>query len=159
MPILKFRSRDQGFVLVTLIFLMLAGVLLLAAMAYLYGTVDTGQALQNEGAQAFVSAESGDQYGVFWLETKHAKSVIKGGPWYPVPPLDNASCPALVTVTYVGKTKQCTKKFGGKYKYTYITGSASLCSASGARAAIVRTVCAKSKNGQVQYRVFSWAEQ
>ncbi len=160
MRTLKFRSRDQGFVLVALIFLMLAGVLLLAAMAYLYGTVDTGQALQSEGAQAFVSAESGDQYGVYWLEALHdTPPALKGGPWYPKPPTDNASCPALVTVTYAGTTKQCTKQYGNSYKYTYIAGSKSLCSASGSLATVVRTVCARTKKGQVQYRVFSWAEQ
>lgn len=148
--------------LVTLIFLVLAGVLLLAAMAYLYGTVDTGQALQNEGAQAFVSAESGDQYGEYWLETQYAVSPLtKRGSQSPKPPppLDNASCPAQVTVTYVGNTKQCTKQYGGSYKYTYTTDSTSLCSASGARAAVVRTECARTKKGQVQYRVFGWAEQ
>jgi Tfp pilus assembly protein PilX len=158
MRVLRYQLHEQGFVLVTLIFLVLAGVLLLAAMAYLYGTVDTGQALQNEGAQAFVSAESGDQYGVYWLETRHATPPppTKGGPWYPAPPLDNASCPAQVTVTYVGKTALC-KKYG--YPYSYTVGSASLCSASGARATIVRTVCAKTKRGQVNYAVKGWAEQ
>ena len=158
----KLRCHNQGFVLVTLIFLMLAGVLLLAAMAYLYGTVDAGQALQNGGAQAFVSAESGDQYGVYWLESQHGtpgKRLKTSGPPTPPPPLDNAACPAQVTVTVAGTTTQCTKKYGKSYKYTYVIGSTSLCGASGARAAVVRTVCARIQGGQVQYRLFSWAEQ
>lgn len=91
------KSRRQpGFALITLVFLMVIGALLLAAMAFLYGTANTQQSLQNMGAQAFISAESGDQYGVYSLEqTTPAPTAA----FTVTPPVDNPACPATVTIS------------------------------------------------------------
>ncbi len=122
-------------------------------MAYLYGTSSTGQGAQNVGAQAFISAESGDQYGVYWLETRHgtAKTVLtKGGPWYPVPPLDNAACPALVKITYTGKS-------GATYDYQVV--STTTCPSSSAYSLVDRTVQGTKTKGLVTYKMTAWAER
>lgn len=151
-------SYQNGFVLAALIFLVLVGVLLLAGMSYLYGTTDTLQGLQSTGTQAFVAAESGDQFGVFWLETQNATKPPTGGPYTPAPPLDDPACPAQVTVTYLGKA--------GKY-YQYGVQSIATCAASGARATVMRTVEGQKGGGkkkgaggsQVTYKVIVWSEQ
>ncbi len=135
--------------LVALIFLLLVGGLLLAAMAYLYNTADTGQSLQNSGAQAFIAAESGDQYGVYYLETTYVAKFPPNAPAVPPQnPVPNPSCPPTVTVTRV--------KGGGK---NYLVQSTAKCPSSGAQWTIDRVVQAARKNGRVTYTVSAWTEQ
>lgn len=178
-------GKQRGFILVTLIFLVLVGVLLIAGMAFLYNTADTQQSLQNGGAQAFVTAESGDQYGVYWLETNYVTTPLTTTPTTvpapPVPPLPAGAgtpdCHANVTITDV--------KSKGDYLYT-VTSVVSGCVGSGAARAVVRTVtgvppgattlvcklqgsqkkpkhpiCKKVKNksGTVSYTTTGWDEE
>lgn len=178
-------GTQRGFILVTLIFLVLVGVLLIAGMAFLYNTADTQQSLQNGGAQAFVTAESGDQYGVYWLETNYTTTPLTTTPTTvpapPVPPLPAGAgapdCYANVTITDVVQS-------GGDYVYT-VTSVVPACAGSGASRTVVRTVtgvppgattlvckiqgsqkkpkhpiCKKVKNksGTVSYTTTGWAE-
>lgn len=132
-------GKQRGFILVTLIFLVLVGVLLMSGMAFLYSTADTQQGLQNGGAQAFVTAESGDQYGVYWLETNYATRPLTASlttvPAPPVPPsppgAGTPDCRAHVTIRAV--------RTGGAYRYT-VTSVVSACAGSGAARTVVRTV-------------------
>lgn len=132
-------GKQHGFILVTLIFLVLVGVLLIGGMAFLYNTADSQQSLQNGGAQAFVTAESGDQYGVYWLETNYVTTPLTASPTTvpapPVPPLPAGAaapdCQAHVTITNV--------KSGGDYYYT-VTSVVSACAGSGAARTVVRSV-------------------
>lgn len=133
-------ARQQGFILVTLIFLVLVGVLLIAGMAFLYNTADTQQSLQNGGAQAFVTAESADQYGVYWLETNYSKTPLRRTMTVPTPPVPppppgvgRPDCRANVTIRYA--------KAGGTYVYTVISVVPG-CAGSGAARTVVRTVTA-----------------
>ncbi len=134
------RGWQGGFILVTVIFLILIGVLLLAGMAFLYGTADTQQSLQNTGAQAFISAESGDQYGVYWLETNYSTTPLNVQTNV-TPPLDNPECPATVTIFK-------PTKVGNVYTYT-VQSVVSGCISSGASRTVTRTVTATQKGGGV----------
>ena len=157
MPINR-PPRQSGFILVTLIFLLLVGALLLAAMAYLYGTADTQQSLQNSGAQAFIAAESGDQYGVYYLETTYTKTLPPAGSTtLTQSPMPNPSCPAAVTIT-------CTKPKGGGN--TCLVQSVATCPSSGAQWTVIRTVTAAAGGGgkggggaSITYTVNGWIEQ
>ncbi|WP_297391945.1 hypothetical protein, partial [Acidiferrobacter sp.] len=93
------------------------------------------------------------QYGVYWLETQHgtAKTILtKGGPWHPVPPLDNGACLALVTVTYTGKS-------GSVYNYQVV--STTTCQSSNAYSLVDRTVQGTKNKGLVTYKMIAWAER
>lgn len=152
-------SRERGFILVTLIFLVLVGALLLAAMAFLYGTASAEQGTQNAGAQAFLAAESGDQYGVYYLETQYSGMLPPRALTLPAqtPSVPDPSCPPVVTVT----------KAGGHY----LVQSVATCVPSGARWTVTRTVQAKvqkkpkmkkgrlKKAGRILYTVTAWGEQ
>ena len=151
--------RDRGFILVALIFLVLVGALLLAAMAFLYGTATGAEGTQNGGGQAFAAAESGDQYGVYYLETNY---------WGQLPPtlltlpaqtpsVPDPACPPTVTVTVRGKL-------------IYVVTSVASCAGSSAKWTVKRTVQAqvkkKPKNkkgglkpGRITYAVTAWAQQ
>ena len=147
----KTLTRQRGFILVTLVFLIIVGALLLAAMAFLYGSASTEQSYQNSGAQAFISAESGDQYGVYWLETNYAgpKFLKTGGTPLlvtPPPPVDNPDCLPTVTVT------QDTGR-------QYTVQSAVKCISTGASWTVVRLVQASKTGTNITYHVFSWAQQ
>ncbi len=132
-------GKQRGFILVTLIFLVLVGLLLMSGMAFLYNTADTQQSLQNGGAQAFVTAESGDQYGVYWLETHYVTGPLTTSPTtVPAPPVPPAppgagppDCRANVTITYI--------KSRGVYYYT-VSSIVPGCAGSGAARTVVRTV-------------------
>ena len=139
--------RDRGFILVALIFLVLVGALLLAAMAFLYGIATSAEGTQNGGAQAFTAAESGDQYGVYYLETRYWKKPPPTPLTLPAqtPSIPDPECPPAVTVT----------KAGGDYLVT----SVATCAGSGARWTVTRTVKAAKQRGVIQYNVITWAQQ
>ena len=151
--------RDRGFILVALIFLVLVGALLLAAMAFLYGTATSTEGTQNGGAQAFTAAESGDQYGVYYLETRYWKKPPPTPLTLPAqtPSIPDPECPPAVTVT----------KAGGDYLVT----SVATCAGSGARWTVVRTVQAQVKRGpktkkgklkkpgEIVYTVIAWGQK
>ncbi|MHB8253709.1 MAG: hypothetical protein ACYDEV_08415 [Acidiferrobacter sp.] len=152
MPSPKTLVRQRGFILVTLIFLIIVGLLLMAAMAYLYGAADTEQSFQNSGAQAFIAAESGDQYGVYWLETNYAKPPFlntgsAGTLVNPPPPADNPDCLPVVTVTRIPKTQQ------------YTVQSVVTCTSTQANWTVVRLVQASKTGRNITYNVLSWAQQ
>ncbi len=151
--------RDRGFILVALIFLVLVGALLLAAMAFLYGTATGAEGVQNGGGQAFTAAESGDQYGVYYLETNYW-GVLPSTPLTlpaQTPSVPDPQCPAVVTVT--------------KANGDYLVSSIATCAGSSAQWTVTRTVQAivqkkpKIKHGQLKkpgrivYRVIAWAQQ
>ncbi|MHB1566405.1 MAG: hypothetical protein ACYCXG_06770 [Acidiferrobacter sp.] len=136
------RGRQRGFVLVTVIFLILVGALLIAGMAFLYGTADTQQEVQNGGAQAFMTAESSDQYGVHWLETTYANTILKNRKTVtvsPLPLLFPADCTAVVTIPPFVKKN-------GVYTYT-VRSVVAGCASSGAARTVVRTVTATQGPG------------
>ena len=151
--------RDRGFILVALIFLVLVGVLLLAAMAFLYGTATGAEGAQNGGAQAFTAAESGDQYGVYYLETNYSGQLPPTPLTLPTqtPSVPDPECPAVVTVT----------KAGGDY----LVQSVATCVGSAARWTVIRTVAPQiqkkpkfkkgklKKPGRITYLVTSWAQR
>ncbi|WP_297396857.1 hypothetical protein [Acidiferrobacter sp.] len=139
--------RDRGFILVALIFLVLVGALLLAAMAFLYGTATGAEATQNGGGQTFTAAESGDQYGVYYLETNYWNKLPPTPLTLPAqtPSVPDPACPPVVTVT----------KAGGNYFVT----SVATCAGSAARWTVVRTVTATPKKGKITYTVTAWAQQ
>ena len=148
-------GRQRGLVLVGLVFLIIVGALLLASMTFLYGSADTEQSLQNSGAQAFIAAESGDQYGVYWLETHYPgpKFLKTGGGGIavsPAPPLDNPDCPATVTVTQDPSNR-------------YTIQSVVVCTSSGARWTVVRIMTATEQRGRITYNYSSslagWSQQ
>ena len=130
--------REQGLILLTLIFMIIVGSLLLAVMAFLYGSASGEQGLQTSGAQAFISAESGAQYGVYWLETNYSvPPFFTTGPAGTViapPPADNPDCPAQVTIT----ENACRQ---------YTIQSAVVCASSGARWTVLYSVQAAQGGG------------
>lgn len=154
------HPRQQGFILVTLIFLLLVGGLLLAAMAYLYGTSNTEQGIQNSGAQALIASESGDQYGVYWLDTQYVRNYPAVPLLVPAQsPMPNSACPAAVKVT--------SSPLGGGY---YTVTSIARCGSPQAQWTVVRTVQARGKQpkfkknklkkaGKLYYQVVEWVEQ
>lgn len=136
------KSRQRGFVLVTVIFLLIVGALLIAGMAFLYGTADTQQGVQNGGAQAFMTAESSDQYGVYWLETHYANTILKNRNTVtisPLPALSPADCTAVVTIPPVAQKN-------GVYTYT-VQSVVSGCVLSAASRTVVCTVTATQGPG------------
>ncbi|MHB1511711.1 hypothetical protein [Acidiferrobacter sp.] len=151
--------RDRGFILVALIFLVLVGALLLAAMAFLYGTATGAEGMQNGGGQAFTAAESGDQYGVYYLETKYWGTLPPTPLTLPAqtPSVPDPQCPAVVTITTANGN--------------YLVTSIATCAGSSAQWTVTRTVQAivkkkpKIKNGrikkpgQISYNVIAWAQQ
>ena len=151
--------RDRGFILVALIFLVLVGALLLAAMAFLYGTATGAEGTQNGGGQAFTAAESGDQYGVYYLETNYWGQLPPTPLTLPAqtPSIPDPECPPTVTV-----------KAGGKL--IYVVTSVAICAGSSAKWTVVRTVQAQVKKkpkrkkgglkpGRITYKVIAWAQQ
>ncbi len=147
------RGWQGGFILVTVIFLILIGVLLLAGMAFLYGTAGTQQSVQNGGAQAFMAAESSDQYGVYWLETNYANPPLlnKKTTVTPLPVLSPPDCMATVTIL-----KPVIKK--GTYTYT-VQSVVPGCAGSGAQRTIVRIVTAVVKARGITYKTTGWIEE
>ncbi len=150
--------RDRGFILVALIFLVLVGVVLLAAMAFLYGTATGAEGTQNGGGQAFTAAESGDQYGVYYLETNYWKTLPPAPLTLPAqtPSVPDPECPPVVTVTTAGGD--------------YLVTSVATCAGSGAQWTVVRTVTASQTGGGrggppgrgggvITYTVTNWTEQ
>lgn len=168
---IKQPNPQSGFALITLIFLLLVGALLLAAMAYLYGVGSTAQGLQNAGANAFVAAESGDQYGVYYLETQYSAALPRTPLTVTAPLATPSPCAApAVTITAVGKI---TKKGG-----TYAVQSVASCGSPVAHWTVVRTVSVgpgaattgngnrgrgkgtgRGKTSGFSYTVTGWAEQ
>ncbi len=159
--------RDRGFILVALIFLVLVGALLLAAMAFLYGTATGAEGTQNGGGQAFTAAESGDQYGVYYLETNYSSQLPPTPLTLPAqtPSIPDPECPPVVTVTEISS---------GPPAYVYRVTSVATCAGSGARWTVARNVTAvvsgnpkkpKSKKGPskttggITYTVSAWAQQ
>lgn len=139
--------RDRGFILVALIFLVLVGALLLAAMAFLYGTATGAEGVQNGGGQAFSAAESGDQYGVYYLETQYWKTLPPTPLTLPAqtPSVPDPECPAVVTVT--------------KARGNYLVTSVATCAGSAAAWTVVRTVQTSRKRGHITYTVTKWVQQ
>ena len=139
--------RDRGCILVARIFLVLVGALLLAAMAFLYGTATGAEGVQNGGGQAFTAAESGDQYGVYYLETNYWNKLPPTPLTLPAqtPSVPDPECPPVVTIT----------EAGGNYFVT----SVATCAGSAARWTVVRTVKALKKGGTITYTVTTWAQQ
>jgi Tfp pilus assembly protein PilX len=168
--------RQRGFVLVTLIFLILIGVLLISAMAFLYNTTDSQQILQNGGAQAFIAAESGDQYGVYWLETNYVKNPLTKAALVTPPTAFPPDCAAAVTIPK-------PRRKNGVYTYLVQSTVVPACAASGAQRTVVRTVTAippgsstkvckrqgkkkkkkctkvKNKHKTILYTTTGWSEQ
>ncbi len=154
------RHPQAGFVLVALVFLVLVGALLLAGMAFLYGTATGDGGLQNGGGQAFVAAESADQYGVYYLETNYWGQLPPASLTLPAqtPSLPNPGCPPVVTVTQTATDY-------------YAVAATAVCAASGARWQVTRVVYAQvrkkpkfkhgqlKKPGRITYAMVSWAQQ
>ena len=157
-------GRDRGFILVALIFLVLVGVLLLAAMAFLYGTATGAEGIQNGGGQAFTAAESGDQYGVYYLETNYWDQLPPTSLTLPAqtPSVPDAECPPVVTVTETGRRPPY---------YYYLVTSVATCTGSGAHWTVVRNVQGQiqkrpkfkkgrlKKPGKIVYTVTAWTQQ
>ena len=157
-------GRDRGFILVALIFLVLVGALLLAAMAFLYGTATGAEGTQNGGGQAFTAAESGDQYGVYYLETNYWGQLPPTPLTLPAqtPSVPDPECPPVVTVTETGHRPPY---------YYYLVTSVVTCTGSGARWTVVRNVQGQvlrkpkfkkgrlKKAGKIVYQVTAWAQQ
>lgn len=172
-PLMRFNTRQPtpGFILVALIFLLLIGSMLLAVMAYLYGTAAGGQGLQNAGANAFVAAESGDQYGVYYLETQYSTALPPSSLTITAPLATPSACtPPVVTITATSKIT----KAGGNYAVQ----SVAVCGSPVARWTVVRSVTAapgnattgngnrgkgkgtgRGKTSGFIYTVTGWAEQ
>jgi len=158
--------NQSGLALVTLIFLILVGALLLSSMAYLYGAAATGQAVQNGGAQAFLAAESGDQYGVYYLATQYATTLPPSPLTVTAPWVTPSACLAPV-VTITATTPLVT----------YTVSSVATCPGVGARWTVTRTVSVtvtgtagrgnqgvggggqKGKPSGYSYAVTGWTEQ
>lgn len=155
----KGSRRARGFILVALIFLMLVGAMLLGAMAYLYGSATAAEGTQNGGGQAFSAAESGDQYGVYYLETNYWGTLPPTPLTLPTqtPSVPDPQCPPVVTVT--------------KANGNYVVTSIATCAGSAAKWTVTRTVYAQvkrkpkykhgklKKSGKILYYVIAWAQQ